>query len=137
MKLTDRQPSVAQMEGTPKRRSYTGPNLEEARMVADLRTPGGIRRGTDILKALALGADVLLAGRAPLYGLRAGGAKRVVKALQIVGTEALDETGQMGVATRAGLNRDRLVPLSQLAGAGNRRSIAGAASRRATTDNAA
>jgi isopentenyl diphosphate isomerase/L-lactate dehydrogenase-like FMN-dependent dehydrogenase len=34
---------------------------------------GGIRRGTDVAVALALGADAVLAGRAPLWGLAAGG----------------------------------------------------------------
>lgn len=32
---------------------------------------GGVRRGTDLLKALALGADAAPAGRAPLYGVAA------------------------------------------------------------------
>ena len=36
---------------------------------------GGIRRGTDVLKALALGADATLVGRAYLYGLAAAGAE--------------------------------------------------------------
>src|SRR5262249_59813883 len=35
---------------------------------------GGIRRGTDVVKALALGARAVLAGRAPLWGLAGGGA---------------------------------------------------------------
>src|SRR2546425_12835363 len=34
---------------------------------------GGIRRGTDVLKALALGARATLAGRAVIWGLAAGG----------------------------------------------------------------
>ena len=34
---------------------------------------GGIRRGADVVKALALGARAVLAGRAPLWGLAAGG----------------------------------------------------------------
>ena len=34
---------------------------------------GGIRRGVDVVKALALGARAVLAGRAPLWGLAAGG----------------------------------------------------------------
>ena len=34
---------------------------------------GGIRRGTDVATALALGADAVLAGRLPLWGLAAGG----------------------------------------------------------------
>ncbi len=34
---------------------------------------GGIRRGTDIVKALALGARAVLLGRATLYGVAAGG----------------------------------------------------------------
>ena len=34
---------------------------------------GGVRRGSDIVKALALGADAVLLGRAPLYGLAARG----------------------------------------------------------------
>ena len=48
---------------------------------------GGIRRGTDILKALALGADACSIGRAYLYGLGAGGEKGVTRALELLATE--------------------------------------------------
>ena len=37
---------------------------------------GGIRRGADVLKALALGADAVLLGRLDAYGLAVGGADR-------------------------------------------------------------
>jgi len=43
---------------------------------------GGIRRGTDVLKALALGARAVLVGRPPLWGLAADGESGVVKVLQ-------------------------------------------------------
>ncbi len=48
---------------------------------------GGIRRGTDVIKALALGADAVLLGRATLYGLAAGGEPGVARALAIITAE--------------------------------------------------
>jgi isopentenyl diphosphate isomerase/L-lactate dehydrogenase-like FMN-dependent dehydrogenase len=48
---------------------------------------GGVRRGADIVKALALGADLVLAGRAPLYGVAAAGESGVRRALQILKVE--------------------------------------------------
>lgn len=48
---------------------------------------GGIRRGTDIVKALALGADACSIGRSYLYGLAAGGAAGVARALDILRDE--------------------------------------------------
>jgi (S)-mandelate dehydrogenase len=47
----------------------------------------GFRRGTDIVKALALGADGILIGRAALYGLAAGGEAGAAHALDILGEE--------------------------------------------------
>ncbi|HEX4905665.1 MAG TPA: alpha-hydroxy acid oxidase [Acidimicrobiales bacterium] len=48
---------------------------------------GGIRRGTDILKALALGADACSIGRAYLYGLGAGGERGVARAIELLAYE--------------------------------------------------
>jgi (S)-mandelate dehydrogenase len=62
-----------------------------------LHLSGGLRRGTDLLKALALGADAVLAGRAPLYGLCAGGRAGVRRALDIIAKEATDAMGLLGV----------------------------------------
>lgn len=48
---------------------------------------GGIRRGTDVLKALALGADAVMAGRAMLWGLACGGQAGAESALRILHAE--------------------------------------------------
>jgi isopentenyl diphosphate isomerase/L-lactate dehydrogenase-like FMN-dependent dehydrogenase len=48
---------------------------------------GGVRRGTHVLKALALGAKACTVGRPYLYGLAAGGEAGVVKALNILRNE--------------------------------------------------
>jgi (S)-mandelate dehydrogenase len=47
----------------------------------------GVRRGSDIVKALALGADFVLTGRATLYGVGAGGQAGAEKALRILKDE--------------------------------------------------
>ena len=62
---------------------------------------GGIRRGTDILKALALGASAVLVGRPYLYGLAAAGAPGVAHVINILRTElefAMVLTGRATVA---------------------------------------
>ena len=56
----------------------------------------GFRRGTDVVKALALGAEAVLIGRATLYGLIAGGAAGVDRALTILTTEIDRALGQLG-----------------------------------------
>ena len=47
----------------------------------------GIRRGSDIVKALALGAKAVLTGRATLYGTAVGGEAGAAKAINIIRTE--------------------------------------------------
>jgi (S)-mandelate dehydrogenase len=56
----------------------------------------GFRRGTDVVKALALGAQAVLVGRAALYGLAAGGEPGVERALTILTTEIDRVLGQLG-----------------------------------------
>jgi L-lactate dehydrogenase (cytochrome) len=57
---------------------------------------GGVRRGTHILKALALGARACSAGRPHLYGLGAGGEVGVHQALKILKTELARDMALLG-----------------------------------------
>jgi L-lactate dehydrogenase (cytochrome) len=57
---------------------------------------GGVRRGTHILKALALGARACSAGRPYLYGLGASGRAGALKALQILRSELLRDMALVG-----------------------------------------
>jgi (S)-mandelate dehydrogenase len=56
----------------------------------------GFRRGSDVVKALALGAHAVMLGRATLYGLIAGGAPGVARALEILTTEIDRVLGLLG-----------------------------------------
>ncbi|HYM41942.1 MAG TPA: alpha-hydroxy acid oxidase [Steroidobacteraceae bacterium] len=57
---------------------------------------GGFRRGSDIVKALALGAEAVLLGRATLYGLGAAGERGVQRALEILTVETDRVLGMLG-----------------------------------------
>src|SRR5882724_5904034 len=63
----------------------------------------GFRRGTDIVKALALGANAVGLGRATLYGLIAAGEPGVDRALQILTSETHRVMGQLGCRSVAEL----------------------------------
>jgi 4-hydroxymandelate oxidase len=60
---------------------------------------GGIRRGTDIVKALALGAKAVLIGRPPLWGLAAGGADGVQHVVELLATEFDNALALSGVTS--------------------------------------
>ena len=64
---------------------------------------GGFRRGTDVIKALSLGAHAAMTGRATLYGLAAAGERGVERALQILTTETDRVLGQLGCNSVADL----------------------------------
>ncbi|MGB9644821.1 MAG: alpha-hydroxy acid oxidase [Stellaceae bacterium] len=70
---------------------------------------GGMRRGTDVIKALALGADAVLVGRAMLYGVAAAGKDGAKRALDILREEILRDLGLLGVPSIAELTPRLLV----------------------------
>jgi (S)-mandelate dehydrogenase len=82
------------------------PGIIAARGGMSVMVDGGIRRGSDIVKALALGADAALVGRATLYGTCAGGESGAVRALEIL-SEELTRTMQLcGVRSVAEIRKD-------------------------------
>ena len=81
---------------------------------ADERTvvllDGGIRRGTDVLVALASGADAVLVGRPYLYGLAAGGQAGVERAIDILRMELERAMSLMGLADLDEVDPGCLIP---------------------------
>lgn len=78
-----------------------------------LRVPllldGGIRRGIDVFKALALGATAVLIGRPYLYGLAAGGAAGVARVVEILRTELEMTMGLIGCPQLSQISQKFLV----------------------------
>jgi L-lactate dehydrogenase (cytochrome)/(S)-mandelate dehydrogenase len=70
---------------------------------------GGIRRGSDVVKALALGAAACLIGRPQLWGLSVAGEAGVAHVLSIYRTEIDRAMGLCGVTGIAGITRDLLL----------------------------
>lgn len=71
---------------------------------------GGFRRGTDIFKALALGADAVCVGRPYIWGLGSFGQEGVEAVLQILRDELNMVMGQAGTRTIAEIGRDAIAP---------------------------
>jgi (S)-mandelate dehydrogenase len=92
----DTMPSPLDM--LPMIRSAVGPEVP-------LLLDSGVRRGSDIVAALCMGADFVLTGRATLYGATAGGLEGVKKAVSILQREIDLVMGQLGA-----LNLDALGP---------------------------
>jgi L-lactate dehydrogenase (cytochrome) len=69
---------------------------------------GGIRRGSDIVKALALGARAVLVGRAYIYGLGAAGGPGVTRAIEILRTDVSRTMKLLGCGSIAEIDRSFL-----------------------------
>ncbi len=85
-----------QLDTCPATIDTLGPIADAVNGQADIILDGGIRRGTDIIKALALGADAVAVGRAYLYGLAAGGEAGVSRAIEILSAETRRGMALMG-----------------------------------------
>ena len=73
----------------------------------------GVMNGGDIIAAHALGADFVLVGRAYLYGLMAGGEAGVIRAIEILASEAERTMQLLGVTSIDELNRDHVRLMSR------------------------
>jgi isopentenyl diphosphate isomerase/L-lactate dehydrogenase-like FMN-dependent dehydrogenase len=72
---------------------------------AEVFLDGGVRRGTDVVKALALGARACLIGRPYLFGLAAGGEAGVTRVLEILRAEIEQTMALVGCATVEDVDR--------------------------------
>ena len=92
---------------------------------AEVLMDGGVRRGSDIVKALCLGARAVLVGRAYAYGLAAAGEAGVARALQILSADVDRTLKLLGCASIADLDRSYLdlsgsrIPFPMNASSGN------------------
>jgi isopentenyl diphosphate isomerase/L-lactate dehydrogenase-like FMN-dependent dehydrogenase len=72
---------------------------------AEVLLDGGVRRGTDVLKALALGARAVLIGRPVLWGLAVAGEEGVTDVLRMFQEEIDSALGLLGCTSPAGVTR--------------------------------
>jgi (S)-mandelate dehydrogenase len=84
--------TVSALDLLPKAREVAGDRMA-------LYVSGGLRRGTDLLKALCLGAEAVMTGRPVLYGVAAAGAAGAERALEILTSEAVDAMGLLGASS--------------------------------------
>ena len=75
---------------------------------AEILLDGGIRRGTDVLKARALGATAVMVGRPALYGVCAAGEEGVVRMLELMKDEIVRALMLCGVADIQNIDRSIL-----------------------------
>ena len=89
--------------------------VEAVRGRAKVLVDGGVSRGTDVVKALTLGADAVACGRLYVYGLAAGGAEGVVRLFEILEDEIRICLSLLGVSGWHELDQSYLRPARPVA----------------------
>ncbi len=77
---------------------------------AEVYLDGGVRRGSDVVMALALGARAVLVGRPAMYGLAYGGAKGVFQVLDILRDEVENALALLGCRSPDEVTRAHVAP---------------------------
>jgi isopentenyl diphosphate isomerase/L-lactate dehydrogenase-like FMN-dependent dehydrogenase len=100
--------------------AFGPPTIEALPAIADavsgsmkIILDSGIRRGADILRAKALGADFTFAGRAFAYGVGAGGQTGAERAFEILELELIRALGQLGVPSFENVGASELSSFQQ------------------------
>ena len=99
-----------QLDGAPPALDLVAPVADAVGDRIALICDGGVRRGGDIVKALALGADACMAGRAYLYGLGAGGEAGVDYAISLLAEEMSRTMALIGCTSVAEIGRAHVAP---------------------------
>ncbi|MET0728479.1 MAG: alpha-hydroxy acid oxidase [Acidimicrobiales bacterium] len=94
-----------QLDGAPATFDLVAPVADAVRGRMEIICDGGVRRGSDILKAVAAGATACMAGRAYLYALGAGGERGVDRVLQWFHDDLVRTMSLLGAGTIAELDR--------------------------------
>ena len=94
-----------QLDGVPATLDALPEVVEAVAGRVEVYVDGGIRRGTDVAKALALGARAVLAGRAPMYGLAAAGEDGVRHVLELLRDELTLALCLLGCTSPAEITR--------------------------------
>jgi len=103
-----------QLDGSPATFDLIAPVADAIGDGPDLICDGGVRRGSDIVKAVAAGATAVMAGRAYLYGLGAGGERGVDRVLAWLADDMRRTMALIGVASLDELGREHLdVPMAR------------------------
>ncbi|GAA4680796.1 pre-mycofactocin synthase MftD [Gordonia humi] len=97
------------LDGTPATIRVLGPIADEVGNDLDVLLDGGIRRGSDVAKALALGAKAVMIGRAYLWGLAANGQAGVENVLDLMRMGLDSAMMGLGRSDVADLSRDDLI----------------------------
>lgn len=95
-----------QLDGVPACIDALGPIVDAAGDKLEVILDGGVRRGTHVIKALALGAAACSIGRGYLYGLGAGGQAGVERALTLLRNEIERDMALLGVNKVSEITRD-------------------------------
>jgi len=99
-----------QLDGAPAPIDLVAPVTDEVSGAIAVICDGGIRRGSDIFKAVALGADACMAGRAYLYGLGAAGERGVDWVLNHLHDGLRQVMALNGCTTIADIDRETVRP---------------------------
>lgn len=97
-----------QLDGAPASIAVLDEIVETVSGKAEILLDSGVRRGTDILKALALGAKAVLIGRPYIWGLAANGETGVTQVLNILKQELDTDMALAGCAKITDINRSLL-----------------------------
>ncbi|WP_353147106.1 alpha-hydroxy acid oxidase [Pollutimonas bauzanensis] len=98
-----------QLDGAPSSLQALPAIVQEVGSNLEVIMDGGIRRGSDVIKALALGAKAVMIGRPMLYGVSAGGQDGAERALFLLQEELLRSMRLSGLASISEIDRDILL----------------------------